>query len=201
MRTPWSADERTAEKLVGTCKSELATHPRETERTSRRPRGRALRTSARWPPRRRRRLPEPKPTVEPPQPGGRRRRFGPVVAAHPERGYQQRRQRPRDVPAHDDRVRRLRQRRRRRAGTTVSSSTPRARGRAAGTRSRSSSITDGAAQIKATALALRQGYGHAWWDPSYTWAFQGELSCAGPGEGRADGAPLTPKREPRFSDP
>jgi len=38
---------------------------------------------------------------------------------------------------------------------------------------RSSSITDGAAQIKATALALRQGYGHAWWDPSYTWAFQG----------------------------
>ncbi len=37
---------------------------------------------------------------------------------------------------------------------------------------RSSSISDGAAQIKATALALRQGYGHAWWDPSYTWAFQ-----------------------------
>jgi hypothetical protein len=39
---------------------------------------------------------------------------------------------------------------------------------------RSSSVTDGAAQIKATALALRQGYGHAWWDPSYTWAFQGQ---------------------------
>ena len=39
---------------------------------------------------------------------------------------------------------------------------------------RSSSITDGVAQIKATALALRQGYGHAWWDPSYTWAFQGQ---------------------------
>jgi hypothetical protein len=39
---------------------------------------------------------------------------------------------------------------------------------------RSSSITDGAAQIKATALALHQGYGHAWWDPSYTWAFQGD---------------------------
>ena len=38
---------------------------------------------------------------------------------------------------------------------------------------RSSSIADGAAQIKATALALRQGYGHPWWDPSYTWAFQG----------------------------
>jgi peptidoglycan hydrolase CwlO-like protein len=39
---------------------------------------------------------------------------------------------------------------------------------------RSSAITDGAAQIKATALAIRQGYGHAWWDPSYTWAFQGD---------------------------
>jgi hypothetical protein len=38
---------------------------------------------------------------------------------------------------------------------------------------RSSSITDGAAQVKATALALRRGYGHAWWDPSYSWAFQG----------------------------
>jgi hypothetical protein len=38
---------------------------------------------------------------------------------------------------------------------------------------RSSSITDGTAQIKATALALRQGYGHSWWDPSYSWAFQG----------------------------
>jgi hypothetical protein len=39
---------------------------------------------------------------------------------------------------------------------------------------RSTSITDGVAQIKATALALRQGYGHTWWDPSYTWAFQGQ---------------------------
>jgi len=38
---------------------------------------------------------------------------------------------------------------------------------------RAASITDGAAQIRATALALRQGYGHAWWDPSYTWAFHG----------------------------
>jgi peptidoglycan hydrolase CwlO-like protein len=36
-----------------------------------------------------------------------------------------------------------------------------------------SDITDGAAQIRATALALRHGYGHAWWDPSYSWAFQG----------------------------
>ncbi len=39
---------------------------------------------------------------------------------------------------------------------------------------RSASITDGAAQIKATALAIRQGNGRAWWDPSYTWAFQGD---------------------------
>ena len=39
---------------------------------------------------------------------------------------------------------------------------------------RTSSITDGAAQIKATALAIRQGNGHSWWDPSYTWAFEGQ---------------------------
>ena len=39
---------------------------------------------------------------------------------------------------------------------------------------RASAITNGSAQIKATALALRQGHGHAWWDPSYTWAFQGD---------------------------
>ena len=38
---------------------------------------------------------------------------------------------------------------------------------------RSSSITDGTAQIRATALALKMGYGHAWWDPSYSWAFSG----------------------------
>ena len=38
---------------------------------------------------------------------------------------------------------------------------------------RSASITDGAAQIRATALALKLGYGHAWWDPSYSWAFSG----------------------------
>jgi len=40
-------------------------------------------------------------------------------------------------------------------------------------RYRSVSITDGAAQIRATALALKMGYGHAWWDPSYSWAFSG----------------------------
>jgi len=38
---------------------------------------------------------------------------------------------------------------------------------------RGHSITDGSAQIKATALALRLGYGHAWWDPSYSYAFGG----------------------------
>jgi hypothetical protein len=38
---------------------------------------------------------------------------------------------------------------------------------------RSVGISDGAVQIKATAVALRLGYGHAWWDPSYSWAFQG----------------------------
>jgi hypothetical protein len=38
---------------------------------------------------------------------------------------------------------------------------------------RGAGITDGAAQISATALALKMGYGHAWWDPSYSWAFSG----------------------------
>jgi len=38
---------------------------------------------------------------------------------------------------------------------------------------RSATITDGAAQIRATALALKMGFGHAWWDPSYSWAFSG----------------------------
>lgn len=38
---------------------------------------------------------------------------------------------------------------------------------------RPAGITDGAAQIRATALALKMGYGHAWWDPSYSWAFSG----------------------------
>ena len=39
---------------------------------------------------------------------------------------------------------------------------------------RSASIGDGSAQIKATALALHLGHGHAWWDPSYSWAFPGK---------------------------
>ena len=38
---------------------------------------------------------------------------------------------------------------------------------------RSAGITNGAAQIRATARALKMGHGHAWWDPSYSWAFSG----------------------------
>jgi len=33
------------------------------------------------------------------------------------------------------------------------------------------SIFDGAAQIKATALAVREGHGPAWWPTTYAWAF------------------------------
>jgi len=36
---------------------------------------------------------------------------------------------------------------------------------------RSASIFDGGAQIKATALAIQQGHGPAWWPTTYTWAF------------------------------
>ena len=36
------------------------------------------------------------------------------------------------------------------------------------------SITDGAAQIRATALALRQGRGPVWWGSTYAWAFNGD---------------------------
>ena len=36
---------------------------------------------------------------------------------------------------------------------------------------RSRSITDGAAQIRATAVALRVGYGPSWWGGTYAWAF------------------------------
>lgn len=38
---------------------------------------------------------------------------------------------------------------------------------------RSCSITDGAAQIRATAVALRLGYGPSWWGGTYGWAFGG----------------------------
>jgi peptidoglycan hydrolase CwlO-like protein len=36
---------------------------------------------------------------------------------------------------------------------------------------RTASITDGAAQIKATAHALKLGYGPSWWAGTYAWAF------------------------------
>jgi peptidoglycan hydrolase CwlO-like protein len=36
---------------------------------------------------------------------------------------------------------------------------------------RSASIFDGGAQIKATALAISQGHGPAWWPTTYAWAF------------------------------
>jgi len=36
---------------------------------------------------------------------------------------------------------------------------------------RSASIFDGGAQIKATALAVSQGHGPAWWPTTYAWAF------------------------------
>lgn len=35
----------------------------------------------------------------------------------------------------------------------------------------SASILDGAAQIKATALAIHRGYGPSWWPSTYPWAF------------------------------
>ena len=38
---------------------------------------------------------------------------------------------------------------------------------------RSLSITDGAAQIRATGVALRLGYGPVWWGSSYSLAFGG----------------------------
>jgi peptidoglycan hydrolase CwlO-like protein len=38
---------------------------------------------------------------------------------------------------------------------------------------RAASITDGAAQIRATALALKMG-NRSWWEPSYSWAFGGQ---------------------------
>ena len=36
---------------------------------------------------------------------------------------------------------------------------------------RSANIFDGGAQIKATALAVREGHGAAWWPTTYAWAF------------------------------
>ena len=38
---------------------------------------------------------------------------------------------------------------------------------------RASSIFDGAAQIRATGLAIKLGYGPGWWSSTYSWAFSG----------------------------
>ena len=83
-----AADERTAEKLVGTCKTELATIRARLERTSRRPRGRAL-GHPRPGRRRGERFSGSQADRRAAAAGRRRRRrrwVGPVVAAHPERG-------------------------------------------------------------------------------------------------------------------
>lgn len=39
---------------------------------------------------------------------------------------------------------------------------------------RTSGIFDGAAQIRATGLAIRQGHGPSWWASTYSWAFSGD---------------------------
>jgi hypothetical protein len=39
---------------------------------------------------------------------------------------------------------------------------------------RTAKITDGPAQIRATAVAIRLGYGPSWWGDSYAWAFGGD---------------------------
>ena len=108
-----TADERTAEKLVGACKSELATiRSRLGER-------RAALAGVRSDIRRlvaetQKTAPDPAPTVEPPDQdgGGGDDGSGPWWSAHPERRLRQRRQRARHVPPHDGRVGRLGLRRR-----------------------------------------------------------------------------------------
>ena len=83
-----AADERTAEKLVGTCKSELATI--RARLNERRAALAGVRSDIRaLPPPRRRRRPRirSRPSSRRSRGRRRRRRFGPVVAAHPERGH------------------------------------------------------------------------------------------------------------------
>jgi len=162
------ADERTAEKLVGTCASELATiRGRLNER-------RAVLAGVRGDIRRlaaatTKSAPAPSPTVEPPEPGGGSGPWWPLIqTAAGSNGVSARG------------MYRLMMVESGGSATIVgpggyyglfqySPST----WSGSWNPWRSASITDGSAQIKATALAIRQGYGHAWWDPSYTWAFQG----------------------------
>jgi peptidoglycan hydrolase CwlO-like protein len=166
------ADERTAEKLVGTCKSELASiRSSLDERRAalagvrsdiRRFASAAAQASA-----------KPAPTVEPPQPGG-----GGDAAPGPWWPLIQSAAVSNGVAARG--MYRLMMIE---SGGSASVVGPGgyyglfqyapSTWKGSWNPWRSSSITNGAAQIKATALALRQGYGHAWWDPSYSWAFQG----------------------------
>jgi hypothetical protein len=168
-----AADERMAEKLVGTCKSELATiRARLAERrvalTGVRSDIRTLAAAAA------KASPDPKPTVEPPQQGG-----GGDDGSGPWWSLIQSAAASNGVNARG--MYRLMMIE---SGGSASIVGPGGyyglfqyaptTWKGSWNPWRSSNVTDGAAQIKATALALRQGYGHAWWDPSYTWAFQGD---------------------------
>lgn len=167
-----AADERTSEKLVGTCKSELTTiSARLDERRAAlagvRSDIRALAAATT------KASPDPQPTVEPPQPGGGGDGSGPwwslIQSAAAGNGVNARGMYRLMMVE---------------SGGSASIVGPGGyyglfqyaptTWKGSWNPWRSSSITDGAAQIKATALALRQGYGHSWWDPSYTWAFQGD---------------------------
>ena len=165
-----AADERTAEKLVGTCSSELATiRSRLDERRTvlasvradiRRLAAATVKASP---------APAPSPTVEPPEQGGG---SGPwwslIQSAAASNGVSARG------------MYRLMMVESGGSATIVGPGgyyglfqySP-ATWNGSWNPWRSAPITDGSAQIKATALAIGQGYGHAWWDPSYTWAFQG----------------------------
>jgi hypothetical protein len=168
-----AADEGTAEKLVGTCKSELITiRSRLDERRAAlagvRSDIRALAAAAQ------KASPDPKPTVEPPQPGG-----GEDDGSGPWWPLIQSAAGSSGVSARG--MYRLMMIESGGSASIVGPGGYYGLFQYAPTTWkgnwnpwRSSSISDGAAQIKATALALRQGYGHAWWDPSYTWAFQGD---------------------------
>jgi hypothetical protein len=166
-----ASDERTAEKLVGACKGELGTiRARLNER-------RAALAGVRSDIRRLatatvQASPKPTPTVEPPQPGGGGAGSGPwwplIRKAAASNGVSARGM---------YRLMMIE------SGGSASVVGPGGyyglfqyaptTWKGSWNPWRSSNISDGLAQIKATALALRQGYGHSWWDPSYTWAFQG----------------------------
>ena len=163
-----AADERTAEKLVGTCRGELATvRSRLDERRAalsgvradiRRLAAAAAKAS-----------PAPSATVEPPEQGGGSGPWWPLIQSA--------------AASNGVSARGLYRLMMVESGGSASVVGPGgyyglfqyspATWRGTWNPWRSAPITDGSAQIKATALAIGQGYGHAWWDPSYTWAFQG----------------------------